>query len=504
MNIPATSVSVSAWEDDPQSSPDAAPVPRPVPVLKHPRLGIVLAGEAPAPKRYRRPGPAFRYWNAAESLGRGVRFWVSLVPADVRWPIGTDLTAVIDAGTDLNAYYDRRQICFFHAPVNGDTVYSGESPDVLCHELGHAVLDALVPELWNTASIETAALHEAFGDISAMLAALELESVRTAVAAETRGQLSRSSRLSRLAEQLGWAIRQSHPDAVDRDCLRNAANSFFYAEPESLPPLAPAVVLSSEPHSFSRVFTAAWLDALSGMAGVVRDAAVSDASTSGTTSAGLHNVARDAGALLARAVRLAPIASNYFAQVAAELLRADAALFRGRYRAALQRAFVGRGVLSAESAAETVAADARTGGGNTGRPSRTRRAPGRRPSLPPALVRVPVNGATYGLQITQVVAQGPQAGGGTGIASAAPDLGSLAAATPERASRAFVEDLLRRNRIDPGEFGAPGAARPRDGRTTHALERHGRDIHLVRCLYHWRDEAAIPPAAPGQTRGRLY
>src|SRR5262249_57703551 len=82
---------------------------------------------------------------------------------------------------------------------------------------------------------------------------------------EPGGPLKRPSRLSRLAEQLGAAIRVGHPDAVDPDCLRNAANSFFYTDPQALPPGAPASHLSSEPHSFSRVFTGGFLDALAGI-----------------------------------------------------------------------------------------------------------------------------------------------------------------------------------------------------------------------------------------------
>ena len=103
------------------------------------------------------------------------------------------------------------------------------------------------------------------GDISAMLSALQVSSFRQALLAETGGTLNRNSRLSRLAEQLGAAIRVGHPDAVDADCLRNAANSFFYRDPQTLPPSSPASQLSSEPHSFSRVFTAAFLDSLAGM-----------------------------------------------------------------------------------------------------------------------------------------------------------------------------------------------------------------------------------------------
>ena len=34
-----------------------------------------------------------------------------------------------------------------HANVAGTMVFTGESPDVVCHEMGHAVLDAIRPQL---------------------------------------------------------------------------------------------------------------------------------------------------------------------------------------------------------------------------------------------------------------------------------------------------------------------------------------------------------------------
>ena len=455
-------VNVSAWEDDPSSDPSARPISRPVPALKQRRLGVTVVGEAPPPGRYRRGTTAFRFWNAADSLTRAAQYWAGIVPEKTRWYTGDVLPALVDAGNDLNAYYDRHGLCFFHAHVGGEAVYSGESPDVLCHELGHAVLDALAPALWNAATIEAAALHESFGDISAMLSALELESVRTTVIAETAGRLSRSSRISRLAEQLGWAIRQSHPDAVDRDCLRNAANSFFYSPPESLPPMAPASALSSEPHSFSRVFTAAWLDALAGMA-----------ETGGGSGSDLLRVSRDAGALMVHAVQRAWIASNYFAQVAAALLRADTELFRGKYREALRHAFVGRGVLSSSSAAMLTT--------RIGRPKSSTRGAD---TAKTTWVRVPIEGGTYGLRVTQLLVEAPRAQTGMGVTSAAPDLGSLQPVSPERASQAFVEDLLRRDRIDPGDLSVAGGPRVRVARTTHTLKRQGKDVKLVRRLFH--------------------
>jgi hypothetical protein len=254
--------SILAWEDDPGQPPALNhPIPRPVPKLTAAPLPISIRGKAPAARRQDIGTPGFRYWANAEALSRAAQFWGATLPSGTKWyrSNGARLPVHLDEDVDLNAFYDRHGLHFFHGTANGTTVYSAESPDVACHELGHAVLDALKPQLWDAMSVEVAAFHESFGDMSAMLAALQLKSVREEVLAETAGKLDRSSRLSRLAEQLGWAIRQAHPDAVDRDCLRNASNSFFYSDPMMLAPTAPATELSSEPHSFSRVFTAAFL-----------------------------------------------------------------------------------------------------------------------------------------------------------------------------------------------------------------------------------------------------
>ena len=101
--------------------------------------------------------------------------------------------------------------------------------------------------------------------MSAILTALQLPTVRQAVLEETDGNLRRNSSVSRVAEQLGFAIRQRSPAAVDRDSLRNAANSFVYVDPLTLPSSGPASQLTRAPHNFSRVFTGAFLEALGGM-----------------------------------------------------------------------------------------------------------------------------------------------------------------------------------------------------------------------------------------------
>ena len=106
-------------------------------------------------------------------------------------------------------------------------------------------------------------------------------------------------------------------------------------------PSGAATSLSSEPHSFSRVFTAAFFRMLGGMFFRQNE----------QDSAGLLKASEDAGKLLIEGVRRAAVVPGFYAQVAAQMIVADTALFQGRYRRAISGAFVGTGVLSVMSAA---------------------------------------------------------------------------------------------------------------------------------------------------------
>ena len=251
-----------------------------------------------------------------------------------RWQPGAVLPVGLDEGKDLNAYYDRVHLAFFHDTAGGKVVYSAESPDVVCHELGHACLDAHRPELFDAPYIEVGSFHESFGDMSAILSALQLPSVRAAAIAGVKGR--KSSQLSRLAEQLGWALRQIDPTLVNKDCLRNAYNSFHYVDPQTLPDDAPASKLCAEVHSFSRVFTGAFYDILSGML-KIRSTTPKDAD--------LVAVATDAAKLLMDATTAAPVQPDYYAQVASHMIDADTARFGGKYRSALTATFVKRKII---------------------------------------------------------------------------------------------------------------------------------------------------------------
>jgi hypothetical protein len=352
----AAAQQISIFEDDPFSEesatanpPLASTIGIALPVNNNALLQTRISEPAVAPGQYNPGTSDFRFWVASEALARGINFWAPLLPTRTRWKtFAVPMRVGLNAGQDLNAFYSRTAgLRFFQQVVRTLLIASAESPDVVCHELGHAILDAIRPQLFDAASLEAAAFHEAFGDMSAILCALQLPRLRQKVLDETQGRLNVNSRLSRLAEQLGWAIRQLSPSAVDRDCLRNAANRFFYQDPRRLPPSAPAIQLSSEAHSFARVFTGAFLDVLARML-----------TTSGTaTEPRLLQVSQDMGRLLVNGILAAPILPRYYSQVAAGMLQADRALFQGRYQSALSSGFLQHGILAPSAAVSLAEAE---------------------------------------------------------------------------------------------------------------------------------------------------
>jgi len=454
---------VSVWEDDPEP---AVQVTRPLPDPSKRPLAYSFPGRAPAPGG--QPGtPSFRYWTAAEALRRGADFWAPRIPSG-NWEVGALLPVLLDQGVDFNAYYDRRALNFFHGPSPSGTVYSGESPDIVCHEMGHAILDAIKPQLWGAASHEAAAFHESFGDMSAILSALQLQSLRSAILHDTGGHLYQSSRLSRLAEQLGTAIRAQAPDAVNPDCLRNAVNSFTYQDPINLPQMAPAAQLSSEPHSFSRVFTGAFFEAVAGML------AAKAANPSSPTEQELLAVSQEMGDILVAGAQQAPVVSNFYAQVAAAMVQASAGK-NPKYPPVLKGVFVRRSILSLHAATtvealhQSVAAAAIAPAGAAG-PTE-------------ALDTVALPAAHYGLDQPLLV-ESPSHPRLLYAVSAAADASSLDPASSITAARAFVDDLFRRGRVDYNNIGRPEARLEHGHRQrTHELVSERGGVRLRRRLF---------------------
>lgn len=186
-----------------------------------------------------------------------------------RWAAVKTLAIIPMAGKDLNAFYNRLSLQFFHFqhPKMGQPIYLAESADVVAHELGHAIFDTYRPDTWGAASLEIMGYHEAFADLTALLSIMGYHEVVNKAIKQTQGDLRKPNVISRLAEGVGRTIfKFTGPQSGrNNDCLRNAVNNFKYIEPKKLPKEAPYNKLAAECHSFGRVFLGAFYDILVGI-----------------------------------------------------------------------------------------------------------------------------------------------------------------------------------------------------------------------------------------------
>ncbi|HTR03546.1 MAG TPA: hypothetical protein VMN82_10160 [Thermoanaerobaculia bacterium] len=279
------------------------------------RWAFRVEGKVPPPRAYAPHTLEFLHWQLAHALDRGKRWWTARLPKPGAWTPGPVLPAVPVAGKDLNAFYDRQALRFFRGVdvKTGAPVASGDSVDIAVHEQGHAVLDAIRPDLWDAPHFEVAAFHEAFGDLSSIFVALTEPALDAVVVGTTRGDPARSNLVSRLAEELGRAVRDDDgPEAAPPGALRDAVNRFLYQDPKTLPDSAPAKELSAEPHAFCRVMTGACWDVL---VAVFRETPGTDRAAA--LAAASEKVARWSVA----AADTAPSGADFFARVARRLVR---------------------------------------------------------------------------------------------------------------------------------------------------------------------------------------
>lgn len=194
--------------------------------------------------------------NCQITLCRSLNYFQSIVDNPIKkWVDGPKLIVNVVKSREINAYYDRRSLRFLSAHVKkmGRIVDTSNSAEIVAHELGHALLDCLRPQFWNTQNREIWAFHEAFGDINAIVTTLQSDVMIRQMLEETGGDLKKSNCVSRIAEEMGQAWNSTN-------YLRDVSVVFDYVQPNYLPHNAPEKKLSSEGHSFSRVFSGAWYE----------------------------------------------------------------------------------------------------------------------------------------------------------------------------------------------------------------------------------------------------
>ena len=218
------------------------------------------------------------------------------------------------AGYDWNAFYTRdpfHLLAFYLEEdiANNNIMFTCESPDIVSHELGHAILDIYHPELWDLPHIELGAFHESFGDCCAILTTLQNKKVRENAIKEIGKEGKKDNLVSLLAEEFGKALHDKFGrHAAPPNCLRNANNNFKYVDPTTLSDEGPEQKLTAEIHSFSRVFTGAFWDIIIEL--------YKKYTSSIKKELALLKAGNKAGFLLAGALEIAPSGKLFFADIA--------------------------------------------------------------------------------------------------------------------------------------------------------------------------------------------
>jgi hypothetical protein len=91
-------------------------------------------------------------------------------PLKWEWAFKRPLRIVAHAGEREDSCYHRRtgSLKFFHVMTDEGRSYLCRGFDIVAHETGHAILDALNPTLYSAKAGQVAAFHESFADIVAV------------------------------------------------------------------------------------------------------------------------------------------------------------------------------------------------------------------------------------------------------------------------------------------------------------------------------------------------
>ena len=282
------------------------------------------------------PGtPGFLFWQCREAALLAVEVWEGLDGALARWARAASpkkLALRQNAGIDLNAYYDGQSVSFFEYTGGGKTTHSGASTDVVAHEVGHGLLDAIRPDLWDINLTEAGAFHEAFGDCMAILTALGDRATRDAVLMAPLNP-NVANFVETTAEDLSDGVRRSPDPRLGpthaASSPRHALNNFNWQLPATLPASGGPLVLTREVHTFGQVFSGCFYD-------TIRNIFASFPTRSEAT---LWTAAQTAGRVLIAGTRSAPAVPRFFQAVGRAMILADQNMNGGANRQAIRDAF---------------------------------------------------------------------------------------------------------------------------------------------------------------------
>jgi len=295
----------------------------------------IVASAMPAQNQYQ-PGTAeFAAWQARETALRTLDTYESICGPLTGWQgiaANKDLALLPNAGQELNAFYDRASISFFEFPVGATIVYSGASNDVVAHETGHAILDAIRPDLWDVQMMEPAAFHEGFGDCIALMAALSDKDTRVELL-KTGASIGRANFVEAVAEDLSNAIKKAISPNHNAAAPRRAFNSFKWALPQTLPANGGPGALINEAHSLGQLVSGIYYDLI---------ANIFAAGTS--NEAKLWAACQTATRLIVKAAASAPVKPRFIESWGRSMLVIDQSGFAGANAPHIKAAFLKHGI----------------------------------------------------------------------------------------------------------------------------------------------------------------
>lgn len=293
------------------------------------RADFTFPGEV-AEAEYNSGTPEFLFWQCREAALMALDVWEKIDGNLKAWGSSSPKKLVLtpNAGVQLNAGYTQAGLDFYEFTTGAKTTFSGASTDVVSHEAGHAFLDCLRPDLWTTSFPETNAFHEAFGDCMAILTALSDKQTRESLL-KTTADLSKNNFVATLMEDLADGTKRQYGADFDASAPRNALNRFKWQLPTTLPTSGKPSVLTSEVHSFGRVFAGCFYD-------TIRNVFSAQAKKDQAT---LWQAAQTAGTILTTAAREAPEAPRFFQAVGRAMILADQKINKGANRTAITDAF---------------------------------------------------------------------------------------------------------------------------------------------------------------------
>jgi hypothetical protein len=297
------------------------------------RSGFVFTGATP--EGTLAPGTSgFLFWQCREAAIAAIEAWEASAGSHSRWQGNRSTLALRqDAGEDLNAFYDRASFSFFHRTVAGALFLSGQSTDVVAHELGHGLLDSVRPDFFSVNFLEVGAFHEGFGDCMAILTALnDLDTRKKLLAVTTT--LRKKNFVESTAEDLSRGIGLLIPGHNAAE-PRHAFNPFKYQLPQTLPSNGGPGALINEVHSFGMLLSGCFWELIANLFGAA----------SSKTPATLLAAARKAGTILIAGARGSVVTPRFLQSVGRAMVLADQSLHGGVNRDHIRNAFQTHNIL---------------------------------------------------------------------------------------------------------------------------------------------------------------